>query len=176
MKKKRDGDKLTTTKNIQVFTFTCETLAITVLIANKKDNALSKNKIQDMCASKRTLSIPQMSLTHNSPYKTAEVRDILMHKCTYFPASRPQIYKTFFKASTRRLYMLSKNFAKQAFARLNILSNWRPQVLGSYQKPKTTASQRIRHLNPYQKCIQCQSMICLKALVGRIRYTFALLS
>ena len=41
-----------------------------------------------MCGSKRTLGDPIKYRTQNSPSKLAELKHTLMHKCTYFSASR----------------------------------------------------------------------------------------
>ena len=66
-KEKKGIQKMATTQNLHVVRFNCTTLATKVSIPIKKNSAWSKVKLQDMSASKHTLSIPHISRTHNSP-------------------------------------------------------------------------------------------------------------
>ena len=60
---------MTPTETQHVVPFNCTILATKVSTPMKKDDAWSKIKFQDMCASKHSLSVPHFSETNNLPEK-----------------------------------------------------------------------------------------------------------
>ena len=172
---KRDG-KITPTQNLHVVRFNCTTLATKVSTPMKTDDSLSKIAFQDMCASKHTLSVPHSSRTHNSPWKFAEIKNTLMHMTTYFSASRPKSYLTFFWMHRRATYKhFQKTFPQNVGSDCTFvyIDGLMQSVL--YRKSKHNASQWLRSLQPYHTSKLCHIVFCLKILVVSVGYPTILL-
>ena len=92
---------------------------------------------------------------------------------TYFSASRPRSYLTFFWMHPRATYKHLQNTFPQnvgSDCTFVYIDGLMQSVL--YRKSKHNASQWLRRLQPYHKSKHCHIVFCLKILVGNVGYPF----